>query len=102
MGITEPSEAPYASPMVVFLNQIDQFEYNIYVDYRPLNKVSVLDPEFVPTAEDIFVKVKGDVIFLKFDLSKGYWQIPVRESDKDFTTFITQDGLYRFNITDLI
>ena len=95
-GIIEPSEAPYASPMVTVRKP--DGSVRICVDYRRLNKVSVFDPEPVPTAEDIFAKVKDDVIFSKFDLSKGYWQIPVRESDKDVTTFITHDGLYRFNV----
>jgi len=38
-------------------------------------------PEPMPTAEEIFAKLSGDRFFSKFDLSKGYWQVPVREQD---------------------
>lgn len=61
MGIIKPSKAPYASPMVVVRKP--DGAVRICVDYRRLNKVSVFDPEPAPKAEDIFVKVKGDVIF---------------------------------------
>ena len=38
------------------------------------------------------------VIGSEFDLSKGYWQVPVREQDRDFTTFICHRGLFRFRV----
>ena len=52
----------------------------------------------MPTAEKIFAKLSGDRFFSKFDLSKGYWQVPVREQDRDFTTFICHRGLFRFRV----
>jgi len=68
------------------------------MDYRRLNCVTVFDPEPMPTAEEIFAKLSGDRFFSKFDLSKGYWQVPVREQDRDFTTFICHRGLFRFRV----
>lgn len=44
----------------------------------------------------IFPGLIQDKIFSKFDLSKGFWQIPIREEDKPKTAFITQDGVYQF------
>ena len=34
--------------------------------------------------------------FSKIDLSKGYWQIPMKESSKEKTAFVTPDGQYCF------
>ncbi len=36
--------------------------------------------------------------FLKIDLQTGYWQIKIREADKNKTAFITHEGLYEFNV----
>ena len=36
--------------------------------------------------------------FSKFDLSKGYWQVPMKESYKNYTAFTTHRGLFRFMV----
>jgi len=96
MGIIEESTAAYASP-VVMVEKPDGTK-RVCVDYRRLNCVTVFDPEPMPTAEEIFAKLSGDRFFSEFDLSKGYWQVPVREQDRDFTTFICRRGLFRFRV----
>ena len=34
---------------------------------------------------------------LTIDLTKGYWQVPVKESDREKTAFSCHRGLYEFN-----
>ena len=53
----------------------------VCVDYRKLNQATVFDPEPIPSADEIFAKLAGDKFFSKFDLTKGYWQVPMREED---------------------
>ena len=96
MGIIEESAAAYASP-VVMVKKPDG-STRVCIDYRKLNTVTVFDPEPMPTAEEIFAKLAGDRYFSKFDLSKGYWQVPVCEQDRDLTTFICHRGLFRFRV----
>ena len=60
-----------------------------------MNKITILDPEPLPTAEQIFAKLTEDT---NFDISKGNWQIPIREEYQDYTIFISHRGLYRFRI----
>jgi len=96
MGIIEESTAAYASP-VVMAEKSDGTK-RVCVDYRKLNCVTVFDPEPMPTAEEIFAKLSDDRFFSKFDLSKGYWQVPEREQDRDFTTFLCHRGLFRFRV----
>jgi len=96
MGVIEESTAAYASPVVMV--EIPDGSKRVCVDCRKLNRVTILDPEPMPTAEEIFAKLAGDQFFSKFDLSKSYWQVPVREEDRDFTTFICHQGLFRFRV----
>jgi len=96
MNVIEESSTAYASP-VVMVKKLDG-STRVCVDYQKLNKVTIFDPEPMPTAEEIFAKLAGDRFFSKFDLSKGYWQVPVREEDRDLTTFICHKGLYHFRV----
>ncbi|PFX22149.1 RNA-directed DNA polymerase from mobile element jockey [Stylophora pistillata] len=70
MGVIRESSSPYASPVVV-VKKKDNTNW-ICVDYRKLNKLSVFDPEPMPTAEHLFQKLSGDKYFTRIDLSKGY------------------------------
>ena len=96
MNIIEPSTANYTSG-VVLVKKPDG-STRVCIDYRKLNNITIFDPEPMPTAENIFVKLTGDRFFSKFDLSKGYWQVPMKPEHKDYTTFICHRGLFRFNV----
>ena len=51
----------------------------------------------MPLIEDMLDQV-GDCKFLsKIDLSKGFYQVPLSEADKDKTVFCTPFGKFRFN-----
>ena len=39
---------------------------------------------------------RGQVVLEVYNLTKGYWQIPLREGDKEKTAFATPKGLFRF------
>ena len=48
------------------------------------------------SADDIFPKLARIKFYSTFDFCKGYWQIPMEEKSKDYTTFTTSRGLMRF------
>ena len=95
MGIIEPSNSPYASP-VVLVKKSDG-SYRFCCDFRKLNSVTVFDAEPIGNPEDLFVKMSGSKYFTKVDLSKGYWQIKMNETSKNLTAFVTTEGLFSFN-----
>jgi len=95
-GIIEPSTASFASPIVVVKKP--DGSNRICIDFRKLNKVTIFDPEPMPQMQDIFAELSGSQYFSKFDFCMGYWQVPMCEGDKDFTTFVTHRGLFRFNV----
>ena len=52
MGVIRESSSPYVSPVVVVKKKDNT--NRVCVDYRKLNKLTVFDPEPVPTAEHLF------------------------------------------------
>ena len=92
MGVIRESTSPYASPVVVVKKP--DGSNRVCIDYRKLNKITVFDPEPMPTAEDLFRQLAGSKFFSKVDLSKGYWQVPVRAEDISKTAFVTPDATY--------
>ena len=94
MGVIRESSSPYASPVVVVKKKDNT--NRVCVDYRKLNKLTVFDPEPMPTAEHLFQKLSGDKFFSKIDLSKGYWQITIPQEEIPKTAFVTPDGSYEF------
>ena len=57
------------------------------VDFRHLNERTVGDSFPIPRIEDSLDALGGANIFTTLDLAKGYWQVPVQESDKSKTAF---------------
>src|SRR5260221_981255 len=96
MNIIEPSEALYASPLVI-VKKSDGTN-RVCVDYKRLNSITAIDPEPMTMADDIFAKLGGTKVYSKFDLSKGYYQLPMSADSMDYTTFTSHRGLYRFKV----
>ena len=46
-----------------------------------MNKLSRFDSEPMIRPQDIFARLNQDKYYSKFDMTKGYWQIPMREQD---------------------
>ena len=94
LGIIEKSRSPYAAPVV--LVQKKDGSCRFCVDYRGLNKVTRFDAEPIPLVDTLFAELSSAQLFTKIDLSKGYWQIPIKPEDRPKTAFATHLGLYQF------
>ena len=93
-GIIRKSDSPYASPVVVVKKK--DGSNHIYIDFRHLNKITVTDPQPVPSPAESFLGMSEDKYFSKFDLTKGYHQIRVGPSDVHKTAFVTMGQHYEF------
>ncbi|CAF4561050.1 unnamed protein product [Rotaria sp. Silwood2] len=66
---------------------------NQILDYRKLNSATKKDCFPQPTTEELLHRLGGHRFYTKLDLKSGYFQLPIHETDKEKTAFITQDGL---------
>lgn len=96
LGIIEESESQYASPIVLVRKKDGSNRFCI--DFRKLNKIALFDPEPIPNSDELMSKLSEAKYFSKIDLAKGYWQIPVSDTDKNKLAFITHAGLFQFRV----
>ncbi|GFO05500.1 Pol polyprotein [Plakobranchus ocellatus] len=66
-------------------------------NFRKLNSITILDAKPISALDELLAQMEGVKYFTKFDLTKGFWQIPMCESDKKYTAFQTSRGLMEFN-----
>jgi hypothetical protein len=95
MDVIRPSTSPWASPVVLVRKKDGSIRYCI--DYTKLNRVVSTISYPLPRIDDCIDSLNGAISFSSMDLACGYWQIPVKESDKHKTAFTTKSGLFEFN-----
>ena len=93
-GIIKESTSAWASPMV-FVRKKDGTTRPC-VDYRRLNHLTTFCAYPLPRVDDCIDCLDGAKMFSTLDLQAGYWQIVVKESDRDKTAFVTRSGLYEY------
>ena len=67
-------------------------------DYRKVNKVTKTDTFPIPRMEDCIDRVGKAKYVSKFDLLKGYWQVPLTPRAVEVSSFVTPDGLYSYKV----
>ncbi|XP_069181863.1 uncharacterized protein [Procambarus clarkii] len=65
---------------------------------RVVNKVTVADTYPLPRVEECLDAIGKARYLTKFDLFKGYWQVPLTEKAKPISAFVTPDGLFECQV----
>ena len=94
--IIEPSNSAWSSPCVLVPKH--DGSYRFCTDFRKVNAVTKTDSYPIPRIDDCIDKLGQSKFVTKFDLLKGYWQVPLTERAKDISTFVTPFGIYRYKV----
>ena len=93
-GIIEQSTSNWAFPLVTVRKKDSSLR--LCVDYRRLNSMSKADAYPMPRVDELIDRVAGAPYISTLDLTKGYWQVPVAQEDREKTAFTTPYGLFQF------
>ncbi len=86
----------YSSPVV--LVDKPNGEKRLVLDFRMLDSVTRKDVHPLPRIDTILDILQGCRYISSIDLSSAFWQVPLDESSKPKTAFVTTSGLYEFNV----
>ena len=86
-NIAEPCASSWSSPCLLVKKPDGTFRP--CTDLRKVNQMTKPDSFPLPRMEDCVSK---------FDLLKGYWQVPLTSRAREIATFITSSGLYSYTV----
>ena len=93
-GVIRKSTSPWASPICLVRKRSGKILP--CVDYRRLNEITVKDAFPLPRITDCLDAVAGAQYFSTFDMTSGFHQVKIKESDIPKTAFCTKYGLYEY------
>ena len=97
LGIIEPSDSPYCSPMLAVKKQAVE-DHRFCLDLRALNAITVFDGEPIADPAHIFTQLSQAEFLTKLDLASGFWQVPLSKEARPYTAFVTRYGTYQFKV----
>ena len=95
-NLAEPSFSSWSSPCLL-VNKPDG-TFRFCTDYRRLNSVTKPDCYPLPRCDDCVDRVGSAKFVSKFDLLKGYWQVPLTARAKELSAFVTPDNFLQYHI----
>ena len=94
-GVIEPSISPWASALVPCKKKgTDKLRWAI--DFRKINELTVKDAFPLPSINTNLDKLSGSTVFTTLDSAGAFHTLTVDEKSRDYTTFVSPYGSYRF------
>ncbi|GBM22534.1 Transposon Ty3-I Gag-Pol polyprotein [Araneus ventricosus] len=90
LDLIEPSDSDWAHPVVCVAKK--NGSVRLCIDFRLLNSFTIPDAYPMKIARDLLYEVGKANFISVLDLTKGYWQIPMKEEARHFTAFVTNSG----------
>ena len=97
-GIVEPCCSEWAANLVVVPKRDSEgrpVTPRITIDFRKLNAITYKDRYPIPNTKDCLQSLNNVAFLSSIDLANSFFQVPIREQDRDKTAFITRKGQYR-------
>ena len=95
-GKITDSQSPYGAP-ILFVPKPDG-SLRLCVDYRNLNKLTILNKYSLPLMDELRDRVAGAKAFTKLDLKVSYYLIRIKQGDEEKTAFRTCYGQYEYKV----
>ncbi len=92
----EPSNSNWSSPCILVPKP--DGSYRMCTDYRKVNNITKSDSFPIPRMEDCIDRIGNAKYVTKFDLLKGFWQVPLTPRAKEISAFVTPTGLYQYKV----
>ena len=90
-GVVRPSNSPWCNAVVLVRKKDGRF----CIDFRRLNALTIKDSHPLPCICETLESLAGVAHYSTFDLNSGFWQVPMDEESKQYTTFtLGSMGLY--------
>ena len=98
LGIIEESNSPYSFPIVICMKKNSNDRIRMAINFKRLNAITIKDVFPVLDVDEILQTVNGKKYISTIDLTKCFYQIPLREENKIKTAFRTHRALYRHTV----
>ena len=96
VGAIQPSNSPWCNAVVMVHKKDGSLRFCI--DFRKLNSLTRKDSHPLPCIGETLDSLVGSAIYSTFDLTSGFWQVPMAEESKQFTAFtLGSMGLFECN-----
>ena len=96
VGAIQPSNSPCCNAVVLVRKKDGSLRFCI--DFRRLNSLTKKDSHPLPRICETLESLVGAAYFSTLDLTSGFWQVPMAEESKQFTTFtLGSMGLFEHN-----
>jgi len=92
-GIIEPSQSQWSSPCVLVPKAGGKCRF--CTDIWKVNGMTRTGSYPIPWVDDCIDKIDHTKYMTKFELLKGYWQVPL---SRHLSAFVTSDGLFQYQV----
>ena len=94
--LIERSYSAWSSPCILVPKTDKTFRF--CTDFRKVNALTKPDSYPLPRIEDCIDRIGYSKYVSKFDMLKGYWQVPLSGRAKEISAFVTPDGLFQYKV----
>jgi hypothetical protein len=70
----------------------------LVINYKPLNDVLEWIRYPIPNRKDLLSRLSEALVFSKFNMKLGFWQVQIADKDRYKNTFTTPFGHYEWNV----
>jgi len=88
----------YAAFYVMKNAELERCSPRLEINYKPLNDVLEWIRYPIPNRKDLVNRLSEALVFSKFDMKSGFWQIQITDRDRYKTACTTPFGHYEWNV----